>query len=339
MKTEPETLSLCVIALNEEAFLPSLLEDLRNQTYDHALTEIILVDSGSSDGTRALMEAFSASHDFRRVQIADNPGKTQPAGWNVALDAACCEVVARIDAHGRIPPDYSRLVMEDIRSGEDVVGGPCVRVAAKDRPWCRVLLEAENAMFGSGFSLSRRGRERRYVATVSKPAYRREVFRRVGRFNETLLRTEDNEIHYRIRQAGYRILLDPRIRTSLVSRCDLSSMLRQKHQNGYWVGRTFRVCPGCLSLYHFAPFFFLLALVSAFLLCIPGFCLPLIVLLILYGLFALGSMILSMIHDGFAPLQFLLPVLFFLLHVTYGWGTCQGLLSGKRFEGGRPWHS
>ena len=74
-------LSICVVALNEEKFLPRLLENLRDQTYPHQLTEVVLVDSGSSDGTKAIMQAFQREDNgFFSVQVLDNPKRAQAAG-------------------------------------------------------------------------------------------------------------------------------------------------------------------------------------------------------------------------------------------------------------------
>ena len=57
-------LSICVIAYNEESFLPNLLSDLRGQEYPHELTEVVLVSDAwtsiSSNVTRRLTRRISA---------------------------------------------------------------------------------------------------------------------------------------------------------------------------------------------------------------------------------------------------------------------------------------
>ena len=179
----PQTISLCVIALNEEAFLPALLENIKAQEYPHDLMEVVLVDSGSVDATRRIMEDFGAScNGFSRVTVVDNPGKNQPAGWNVAIAASRGDVIARVDAHSVIPPEYSRLLMEDIQAGEDIAGGKASRISSDGSPWSRVLLEAENAMFGCGISTSRLICRKQYASSLSLPVYRRSVFEKVGLF-------------------------------------------------------------------------------------------------------------------------------------------------------------
>ncbi len=85
---------------------------------------------------------------------------------------------------------------------------------------------------------------------------RRSVF-----FSENLLRTEDNEMHYRIREVGFKLCYDPRIVSYQYARSSFSKMLKQKYANGYWIGLTLKICPKCISLYHLIPFLFVSAVV------------------------------------------------------------------------------
>ena len=206
------TVSLCVVAYNEEVFLPNLLKDLSNQTYPHELIEIVLVDGRSFDKTREIMEKFKISDNtFMNVQVLDNPKRIQAAGWNIAIANAIGDVIIRIDAHTHIPAEFTTKNMVLQEKGEYVTGGvrPCL--IEKPTAWKNTLLEVENSLFGSSINKSRHSREKQYVKSIFHAAYRHEVFEKVGFFNEKLLRTEDNEMHYRIRQAGYRFCFDPDI--------------------------------------------------------------------------------------------------------------------------------
>ena len=98
------TVSLCIIAYNEENYLPNLLVDISNQTYPHELTEVVLVDGNSTDKTKSIMLDFQKSEQtFRSVKVEDNPKRIQAAGWNVAINHATSDVIIRIDAHTHIP--------------------------------------------------------------------------------------------------------------------------------------------------------------------------------------------------------------------------------------------
>lgn len=321
-----DKLSIGIIAYNEEAFLPNLLDDMKAQKYPHELIEIVLIDSCSTDGTKAVMEKFQKENqDFYNIQVLDNPKKIQAAGWNVAIQNFTGDVLARIDAHTKVTPEYSMNVMKDIKDGEMVVGGVRPAIIEKDTSWANVLLQVENSLFGSSINSSRRSEEKAYVKTMFHAAYRREVLDKVGLFNEKLLRTEDNEFHYRIREAGYKLCYDPSIVSYQYARSDFKRMVKQKYGNGYWIGLTLKVCPGCISLYHLVPFAFVVAIVLTTILSLFGVWQLSALMWGLYGLFAITNTILSGIQNGFYLQHLIMPVLFFILHVSYGIGTSVGI--------------
>ena len=197
------TLSICVIAFNEATILPRLLEDIDAQLYPHELTEVVLVDSASTDSTKQIMLDYQNKNtSFWNIQVLDNPKRIQASGWNVAISHAKGDVISRIDSHSHLTPEFSKYVMEDIDAGESIVGGQRPSLIEKDSQWARALLTAENSLFGSGISKSRHSQKKSYVDTMFHASYKREVFEDVGLFNEELLRTEDNELHYRYNQRG-----------------------------------------------------------------------------------------------------------------------------------------
>ena len=322
------TLSICVVAYNEELFLPSLLDDMEKQLYPHELIEIVLVDSGSSDQTKQIMLDYQHSNDsFWHVQVLDNPKRIQAAGWNVAITNAKGDVISRIDAHSRLTPEFSKYVMEDIDSGEYVVGGIRPALIENDTKWAMTLLAAENSLFGSSIGKSRHSLEKQYVDTMFHASYRKEVFHKAGLFNETLLRTEDNEMHYRIRQNGYKLLYDPRIVSYQFSRSSFRKMIKQKYANGYWIGKTSRICPECLSWYHFVPALFVLSLLFSINLILIGFPVFFILLLLFYSFFCNYSTVFELKNNQDNKYLLLLPFIYLSLHCSYGVGTIKGWIS------------
>lgn len=321
------TVSLCVVAYNEEAFLPNLLGDLEKQTYPHELTEIVLVDGNSSDNTKKIMQEFAQrSESFYSVQVLDNPKRIQSAGWNVAIANAKSDVIVRIDAHTHIPPEFAARNMELQEKGEFVTGG--VRPCLIDKPtsWKKTLLEVENSLFGSSIAGSRHSNEKKYVKSMFHAAYRREVFEKAGVFNEKLLRTEDNEMHYRIRQAGYKLYFDPEIISYQYARSSLKKMIKQKYGNGYWIGLTVGVCPGCISVYHFVPFVFILGILFTSLLACFGIWQLAALMWGAYLLFTLLSTAMTVIKGNGNISTVCMPALFLILHLSYGIGTVVGLV-------------
>lgn len=321
--------SLCVIARNEESVIENLFRDIEKQDYSHEDMEIVLVNSMSTDVTRKLMEDFAEKKrvkPFSKVLVKDNPKGNQAAGWNVAIESASGDVIIRVDAHAMLPSDFVRKNMNCINSGEYVCGGARPNIAIQKGRWADMLLAVESSLFGSSIaSYRRKDTQKKYVKSIFHGAYRKEVFQEVGLFNENLGRTEDNELHYRIRKAGYKICYNPEIISYQHVRSTWRGMLKQKYGNGYWIGLTSGICPGCLSLYHFVPFVFVLSLLAGIILGVIKNWIPFLVLFILYGGFCLLGMIAAFRDKGWNAAFLLMPFVFLSLHIAYGVGTIIGL--------------
>lgn len=325
------TVTFGVIAYNEQQYLPDLLDSLTKQSYPKNLIEVVFVDGGSTDSTKQLMKDFQKEHEreFLSIKIYDNLKRVQPAGWNIVICNSTADIILRIDAHANLPNDFVESNVECINSGEYVCGGPRQNIIDEDTPWKRMLLNAELSLFGAGFASYRQEtRQKKYVKSVFHGAYRKEVFNKIGMFNETLIRTEDNEIHYRIRKAGYKICYDPQIRSYYQTRNSLRKMLKQKFSNGFWIGKTLFICPKCISLFHLAPLCFVIGGMMVILLCCFDIWLPVGALLILYCSFLLINTLSCLIKTK-AIINFALPILIFLMHVSYGCGTLCGIIKHR----------
>ena len=326
--------SLCIIAYNEEKYLPGLFKDIAEQDFSHSQVEIILIDAMSEDGTRKIMEDFSKERtDFYKIGIYENSLKTQPTGWNVAIEAATGDVIIRVDAHSHIPYDFVSNNIRCIESGEFIAGGARPSLPENNTPWSNTMLVAETSMFGSGAAIYRRENEtgKKYVNSLFHAAYRKEVFEATGGFNEKLIRTEDNELHYRMRKAGYRFCFDSSIKSYQYTRSTFLKMIRQKFQNGYWIGITTFVCPACLSIFHYVPFLFIGAIGVTGIL--AGLGIP-VFMYLLWAVYFLGDFAMSAVaivkeakEGRFNALLLLLPLLFMFLHLSYGIGTLGGLIA------------
>ncbi len=318
-----------MIAYNEERVLNGLFRDFSMQDYPHDQIEVVLVDSNSNDKTRKMMEDFkNTDYGFANVVIAQCAKRNQASAWNCAIMSAHGDVIIRVDAHARIPRNFVSRNVYNINLGEKVVGGGRPNITSDISPWKLTLLAAEESLFGSSVASYRRPpAKREYMDSLFHAAYKREVFEKVGGFNENLGRTEDNELHYRIRQAGYKLCCCPDIISYQHTRNNLKDMIKQKYSNGKWIGLTVSTCPKCLSYYHFAPMLFVGALAVFIALAILGFPLPLEILLILYTMFDVVNTVGCFATKTVQPQFFLLPFIFPILHTAYGIGTYAGLLS------------
>lgn len=320
--------SFIVIAYNAGDKLTSLLEDLKKQSYNHKNIELILVDSSSTDNTKDIMNNFKNSdNDFMNIKVLDNPKKVLPSGWNVALKKAVGDVILRVDAHSSLPVDFIEKNVKHIDEGEKIVGGHRISIIDNNNKWQRVLLTAEKSLFGSGIAAYRRSENTKYVKTLAHAAYSKEVFDSVGEYNEKLFRTEDNEMHYRMKEKGYKFYFNPDIVSYHHARNEFGKMCKQKYLNGYWIGLTMGVCPKCFSIYHLVPFTFVLSLIIFSLLAmVGGVIAPLLLLCGAYLIVNLGISLIEIAKNKFLVEMFTLPFILLSLHICYGVGTLVGFI-------------
>ncbi len=318
--------SVAVVAYNEEKTLPKLLEDLSAQDYPHEKIEVLLIDSMSTDSTIRIMREFSENSDFSDIKLLKNENKTLPYGCNVMLENYTGEVIVRLDAHTSIPIDFISNGVAVLKSGEDISGGQVVSVCADDKDLSKTMLIVENSVFCGGVAKFRRVQQREYVNTMAFAFYKREVYEKVGKYNINLARTEDNDMSYRIIQAGYKFCLDPSIKSVRYNRSTFKGMLRQKYFNGYWIGKTLGINPKCFSLFHFVPFLFVLGIILTSVLAV--FAMPILSLLMwaAYAVVIVCASALEIAKNKFVITNLLLPILFLVLHISYGIGTLVGLI-------------
>ena len=320
--------SVIVGLLNEEKFLPRLIEDFKKQTYNHNEIELIFIDGMSKDNSWKILEDFkNSNHDFYDVVLLKNPKVILSAGMNVGIKAARGECILKVDCHSHITENFIENNVKIIEEGEDVCGGPRPNIIENADNFSKTLLLVEENMFGSGIADYRKKTTKKYVSSVFQGMYRKSIFDKIGLLDEKVGRVEDNELHYRIRKNGYKIRYSNDILSYQYTRPTLKRMLKQKYSNGYWIGKVSHIYPKAFSIFHFVPLAFVLAII--FSLCmIPITSLFIILLSSVYFLFTILITIMTIINNEFNITILLMPIILFLIHVYYGVGTLVGLIKG-----------
>ena len=323
--------SIIITARNEEKYLPMLFEDILNQTFQLQNIEVVLMDSNSTDNTRLVMEEFKKNNETLSVQIVTNERQIQAAGFNEGVKHATGDVVLKIDAHSRIPADFVQKNVDEILAGAYVCGGNRPTVVDSADDFSKTLHIVEESALGSSIANYRKSDVKRKVNSIFHGMYRKEVFDKVGLADERLLRTEDNEFHYRVRKAGYDIIFNPEIESYQYIRPTFTKMIQQKFANGYWIGLTSHVCRDCLSLFHFGPGVFVATLLVLMMLTLVSF-VPLLTVVFLYLLAVLGLSIFEISKQKFNPTLLLIPFIMIAIHFAYGVGTIKGWIFGFEFK-------
>ena len=208
-KMHVPSVSLIIPCRNEQRDIEACLQSLFAQDLPPDSFEIIVADGLSTDATRAILTRLAAAH--AGLRLLDNPGRSVPRGLNLAIRAARSPIIVRIDAHTQYAPDYVRQCLAVLHeTGADNVGGPWVAQGTG------YMGRAVAAAFQSPFAVGgARGHQPHYtgpVDTVYLGCWPREVFERIGFFDEALVRNQDDEFNLRLSRAGGLIWQSPRIK-------------------------------------------------------------------------------------------------------------------------------
>jgi glycosyltransferase involved in cell wall biosynthesis len=181
-----------VPTLNEASNIGALLECIHAQT--HPISEVVIADGGSTDGTRELVAADP------RVTLVDNPRRHAAAGRNTGLNFCTADWVLFTDGDCRPEPDWAAKLMAAANSPDVIgVGGRLIAEPGTvfERVCARALLDV----------ILRQGAGSRPVVEKSLDGalitancgYRRDILHRVGAFDERFSNFgEDIDLMFRV---------------------------------------------------------------------------------------------------------------------------------------------
>ncbi len=244
--------SVVIPTRDEQATIAACLDAVLGQDYPAERMEVLVVDGRSTDRTRAIVGECAAADRAARVRLLDNPRAITPVALNIGIRAARGAIVARVDGHTIIAPDYLRRCVDALReTNADNVGG-LMRPRGRGYTGDCIAL-ATGSRFGIGDSRFHYDETGGAVDTVYLGCFRRAIFARVGLFDESLVHNQDDELNDRIVAAGGCVWLDPRIRSTYYNRASWRSLGRQYYGYGYWKVRVLRRHPRALRARHLAP--------------------------------------------------------------------------------------
>ncbi len=323
--------SIVVPCRNEEKFIEKCLESILNQDYPKKKLEILIVDGMSDDRTRNIIENYKLK--IENLKLLDNPKKITPCAFNIGIKQAKGEIIIIMAAHSSYEKDYiSKCVKYLNEYDADNVGGVIKTLSAKNRIIAKAITISLSHIFGTGGSYFRMGvKEPRWVDTVFGGCYRREIFDKIGFFDERLVRNQDLEFNLRLRKAGGKILLVPDIVSYYYPKSNLKDFFKHNFKDGFWVTYPLKFGLKTFSWRHLMPLFFVSGLIGSGIL---GFFLSIFFGLFFFiiGLYLLVNIYFSVkitIKEKNLGYLFLTPITFVTRHVPYGLGSIWGLIKAK----------
>lgn len=280
--------------------------------------EVIFIDGASTDDTCSIIQQYT--NTYPHIRLLHNEKRIVPFALNKAIAEAKGDVIIRLDAHTDYSPDYFEKVIETFNTtGADIVGGP-MRIA-KGNAVQDAIGYATSTFFGVGNSSFHFEDFEGFTNTVYLGAWKKEIFKTTGMFDELLKRNQDDEFHYRAKSLGLKIYQSPHIKLYYYPRSTFAKLFTQYYQYGLYKPIVLKKIKSGFSIRHLIPAMFVLYLLSIpFLMIVnPIFAfIPLALYALINLVFSFGS------KKGF--MQCLrIACSYFILHVSYGLGFLLGL--------------
>jgi glycosyltransferase involved in cell wall biosynthesis len=331
--TNSPLVSIIIPCYNEERYISHCLDSIISTNYSTDLLEIIIVDGMSNDNTREILTKYRRKYNF--IKVVDNPQRIKPHALNLGIHSARGKTIIRMDAHATYEPDYitnSLKYLEEFKA--DNVGGIRKTVPGSDSRMARAIAHLISHPFAAGNATYRTGSGKvKWVDTVFGGCYRREVFDRIGFFNEALIRGQDREFNVRLLRNGGKILFAPDIVCHYFARSSLVSYLKWIYVCGLTPFYITRITNSIIfSWRNLVPLAFVISLCGSF-----GFSslyhsvLSLFFgILTIYFIAAIGASV--PIARKEKDIYFLanMPFLFLATHIGYGLGSLVGLVKPIR---------
>ncbi len=212
--------------------------------------EVIVIDGLSNDGTRNVLSELK--NRYPDLTVVDNPARTTPHAMNLGIRQAKGEYIIRTDVRCVHPKSYLKDLIElSERTKADNVGG--VLIPAGDTYVQKSIAAAYKSRLAMGGALRDRGEFVGETDAVYGGCFKRERLLQVGMYDENMIRNQDDELSFRLRKSGGKIIQSGKIKIQYFPRKKFSQLFKQFLQYGYWKVSVLRKHPKQASIRHLFP--------------------------------------------------------------------------------------
>lgn len=329
-------ISVIIPVYNEATYIEQMVRSVLAQHQINFSIELLIVDGDSTDGTTHKIEQLQ--EEYPAIQIIRNKKRIAPAAFNQGILHAKGEYIAILGAHSKYDPNYLEICLQELLANNCAGCSGKIEVTLKDSNTQSLLIYY---LLTSNFGVSSKSYRTAKEGIGEQcpfPVFRKSIFDSVGLYNEILVRNQDNDMNYRIINAGNKLYYTHKVSAYYYPKQTLRSLYDYAINTGKWNMVSLYINPKSMSLRHVVPFIFTSILLLLTVLSIisfiffkpysPLFYIPLS-FIILFHLFIgfLESMRLFLKHH--TAIVFLLPPIFFSFHFLYGYGTLKGFFSGR----------
>jgi cellulose synthase/poly-beta-1,6-N-acetylglucosamine synthase-like glycosyltransferase len=324
-----ETVSIVIPCRNEENYIHKCLESIIQNDYPKEKLTVYVCDGKSNDRTLEIIAKISESHPF--IKVLNNEKQTTPYALNLGIKADNSDMSIILGAHSEIEKDYITNCVKILNEYPEVGCAGGIVSFIPETFKTEIVGMAMSSSFGVGNVYHKTGTKEGYVDTVAFGGYRREVFSKIGYFDESLTRNQDDEFNYRVLKAGFKIYLSKEIKAKYYARSSFKSLYKQYFQYGYWKVYVNKKHATITTVRQVVPLLFVLFLISGIL----GSLFSIIIfklftfILALYFLLAITA---AAKKTKNLSNIFLVVYTFLILHISYGYGYLKGIIHFMLFN-------
>lgn len=325
--SEKRKISIIAPCRNEERFVRPFLNNMLSQDYPKENMELLVIDGNSTDSSREIVKEYCAAHPF--IKLIINEKQTVPFALNKGIVMASGDYIVRTDLHAIYPKEYLSTLIEQIELlNADNVGGVCLTLPAREKSVkCKAIATVISNRFGVGNSYFRIGSDRiMKVDTVPFGCFRKELFGKIGLFDEELTRNQDDEFNGRIIREGGSIYLIPSLRIKYYARDSVAKVSKMFYQYGLFKPLVNRKLGSPATLRQFVPIAFLFGLFFGGILSFFSNTVMVLYFTVLSVYILLSFCFTRTEIKKDFKLVFFLPWLFPVIHLSYAWGYFRGII-------------
>jgi glycosyltransferase involved in cell wall biosynthesis len=309
---------------NEFHYIENSVTTIHNQKDLPGEIEIIVVDGLSDDGTREKLKNLQTG--IPNLKIIDNLKRTTPFALNLGIKEAKGEFICIMGAHSEYADDYlsnSIKLMEKYPEAS-CVGGPIISEGKNE--FGKAAARAMSSSIGVGDARHRFPDYEGYAEMACFPVFRKEVFSKIGMYDESLIRNQDDEFCSRLTSSGGKVYISPLVKSVYYVKDTPSKLFKQYYYYGLYKPLALSKVKAKIKIRHFVPFIFVNYLLSLPLAVIsPIWLLPIILYILIIGLVILISKL-------NAKSKTYLLIVYPLIHIAYGVGFMFGTLKLIKFN-------
>lgn len=323
----PIPVGVVVAVYNEEKTLPLFLEHFEQQEGISDVVCLAMVDGNSEDRSMEILKAWQMRLPIMR--IISNPQRITPVAFNLGVKAcldAGADAITIASAHSWLADEFIAALQRSLHENDADILGAVHSYPDPESNFDRAIQAYSESLLGRRLGYLTRMTSPTPTQVAYSPTIKRKVFTKIGCFDESLARNQDNDFTTRAAEHGLLILTDPALRYTYIPRKNISGLIRQMYGNGYGVG----LRPNAHGIKYFMPLlFWLFILMVVFLTTALDFPWQIAVSPLLIYCIAIFLETISWIRRARLGVLWL-PILFLVGHVSYAIGTLFGIINYSR---------